>query len=244
MPGIRISEHLPRIARFMDHMAIIRSMNTKEGDHGQGTYYLHTGYAPRGPIQYPSLGSLVAKEVGTDEAAAAELRQHRPVSLLQPGRLQPRLPGAEVRPAVRRPTTTSSSTASRRRTTTSSSRCRTSPRSATSARTASTPASTCCEDARTDFVAQRPGVATEEPPDRLRAGGEADATAASKAFNLEDEPDKVRDAYGRNIFGQGCLLARRLVEQGVPFVEVTLGGSATTDSAGTRTRTTSSASRP
>jgi hypothetical protein len=49
-------------------------------------------------------------------------------------------------------------------------------------------------------------------------------TAASRAFNLEEEKDTVRDAYGRNLFGQGCLLARRLVEQGVPFVEVTLGG--------------------
>jgi uncharacterized protein (DUF1501 family) len=47
-------------------------------------------------------------------------------------------------------------------------------------------------------------------------------TAAAKAFNLEDEKDALRDAYGRNLFGQGCLLARRLVERGVPFVEVGL----------------------
>ena len=47
---------------------------------------------------------------------------------------------------------------------------------------------------------------------------------AAKAFDLDDEPAAVRDAYGRNRFGQGCLLARRLVERGVPFVEVTLGG--------------------
>ena len=42
-------------------------------------------------------------------------------------------------------------------------------------------------------------------------------------FDLTAEPDKTRDKYGRNLFGQGCLLARRLVEKGVPFVEVTLG---------------------
>src|SRR5271165_1565165 len=58
VPGIRISENLPRVAKFADEMGIIRSMNTKENDHGQGTYFLHTGYAPRGPIQYPSIGSL------------------------------------------------------------------------------------------------------------------------------------------------------------------------------------------
>ncbi len=49
-------------------------------------------------------------------------------------------------------------------------------------------------------------------------------TESAKAFDLDDEPAGVRDAYGRNRFGQGCLLARRLVERGVPFVEVTLGG--------------------
>jgi hypothetical protein len=49
-------------------------------------------------------------------------------------------------------------------------------------------------------------------------------TAASKVFNLDEEPAAIRDAYGRNLFGQGCLLARRLVELGVPFVEVSLGG--------------------
>jgi len=48
-------------------------------------------------------------------------------------------------------------------------------------------------------------------------------TSARKAFNLEDESPRVRDAYGRNLFGQSCLLARRLVEQGVPFVGVTMG---------------------
>src|SRR5262249_8810466 len=69
VPGIQISEHLPKISKFMEHMAIIRSMNTKENDHGHGTYYLPTGYAPRGPIQYPSIGSLVAAEIGSDEAA-------------------------------------------------------------------------------------------------------------------------------------------------------------------------------
>jgi uncharacterized protein (DUF1501 family) len=47
---------------------------------------------------------------------------------------------------------------------------------------------------------------------------------ARRAFDLDEEKDSLRDAYGRNLFGQGCLLARRLVEQGVPFVEVTLAG--------------------
>jgi uncharacterized protein (DUF1501 family) len=51
-------------------------------------------------------------------------------------------------------------------------------------------------------------------------------SAGAKAFNLDNEPSALRDAYGRNPFGQGCLLARRLVERNVPFVEVSLGGAA------------------
>jgi uncharacterized protein (DUF1501 family) len=49
-------------------------------------------------------------------------------------------------------------------------------------------------------------------------------SSAARAFNLDEEPAALRDAYGRNQFGQGCLLARRLVERGVPFVEVSIGG--------------------
>src|SRR5215210_4563531 len=62
VPGIRISEHLPKLARQMEDLAIVRSMSTKEGDHGRATFHLRTGYQPQGPIQYPALGSLVAKE--------------------------------------------------------------------------------------------------------------------------------------------------------------------------------------
>src|SRR5262249_11188577 len=47
---------------------------------------------------------------------------------------------------------------------------------------------------------------------------------AARAFDLSQEKDALRERYGRNLFGQGCMLARRLVERGVPFVEVTLGG--------------------
>jgi uncharacterized protein (DUF1501 family) len=52
-------------------------------------------------------------------------------------------------------------------------------------------------------------------------------SGASRAFDLSDEDAAVRDAYGRGQFGQGCLMARRLVEQGISFVEVTLGAQGT-----------------
>src|SRR5262244_1408507 len=67
-PGLKISEHLPKIAKFGDRMAIVRSMSTKEGDHERATFYLRTGYLPMGPIQYPPIGALVSKEIGLDDA--------------------------------------------------------------------------------------------------------------------------------------------------------------------------------
>src|SRR5438445_252849 len=67
-PGLKISEHLPKIAKFGDRMAIVRSMSTKEGDHERATFYLRTGYLPQGPIQYPPIGALVSKEIGLEDA--------------------------------------------------------------------------------------------------------------------------------------------------------------------------------
>src|SRR5262249_25739013 len=75
-----------------------------------------------------------------------------------------------------------------------------------------------------DFVKRRPGPAPLSHQAAYDRAAQLMRTVAARAFNLEEEKDSLRDAYGRNLFGQGCLLARRLVEQGVPFVEVTLGG--------------------
>src|SRR6266849_5796720 len=54
VPGIKVSEHLPKVARHMGHIALVRSMTSKEGDHGLATNYAHAGYPSRGPIQYPT----------------------------------------------------------------------------------------------------------------------------------------------------------------------------------------------
>ena len=73
-----------------------------------------------------------------------------------------------------------------------------------------------------DFLANRPGVPSFSHQSAYRRAVKMMRSSAAKAFDLDEEPAAVHDAYGRNPFGQGCLLARRLVERGVPFVEVTL----------------------
>ncbi len=86
----------------MDKMALIRSMSTKEADHGRATYQMRTGHLPGGPVQYPTLGSLFSKELEQPGAELPELRQHRTVSILQPGGLRAGLSGPAIRSAGRR----------------------------------------------------------------------------------------------------------------------------------------------
>src|SRR5262245_7897118 len=63
VPGLRFSEHLPKLAQMADRLAILRGMSTREGDHGRGTYLMRTGHMPEGAIQFPTLGSLLSKEL-------------------------------------------------------------------------------------------------------------------------------------------------------------------------------------
>src|SRR5919197_59173 len=63
VPGIKVSEHLPKVARQMKRLAIIRSMSTKEADHGRATYQMRTGHLPGGPVAFPTMGSLFSKEM-------------------------------------------------------------------------------------------------------------------------------------------------------------------------------------
>src|SRR5580692_2834364 len=84
VPGIKISEHLPRIAKQMQHMAILRSMSTKEADHGRATYTMRTGYVPSAAIQFPSLGSLVSHELEQKDAELPGFVSVAPFRFLSP----------------------------------------------------------------------------------------------------------------------------------------------------------------
>ncbi|MBI1913144.1 MAG: DUF1501 domain-containing protein, partial [Planctomycetes bacterium] len=84
-PGVRFSEHLPKLAKHGDKLAIVRSMKTKEADHGRATYLMRTGRPPGGPIQYPVLGSLVAKELERPDSELPGFVSIAPIRFLSPG---------------------------------------------------------------------------------------------------------------------------------------------------------------
>ncbi len=222
VPGIGISEHLPKIAGMAEHLAIIRSMSTKEGDHSRATYLLRNGYLPQPPVSYPTLGSLVSKELGNAAAALPNFVSVSPYRNLNPAAYAPGFLGSQYAPLVVGEARPSGD--------------RDSQDNDYGLRVAdlSAPAGVSPE-----VVTARLGI-LNSLNDRF-VGSHPDAPAigyrsaydqavrlmrgdAAKVFDLDEESDAVRNAYGRNRFGQGCLLARRLVERGVPFVEVTHGG--------------------
>lgn len=223
VPGIRISEHLPKISRQMDHMALIRSMKTREGDHARATYLMRTGYLPQGPIQYPTLGSLLSKELGDEEPSLPNFVSIAPNTFLSPGAFGPGFLGSKYAPLVvggmgRFPAVSPNSDQSSEfsfRVENLSPLAGTSPRQL-AARLE------LLRGLDDDFTARRPGIVTESHRSAYNAAIRMMSPESEAAFRLDDEPAALRDAYGRHPFGQGCVLARRLVERGVPFVEVSL----------------------
>jgi hypothetical protein len=225
VPGIQISEHLPKLAARMRHMAVVRSMSSKEADHGRATYLLRTGRVPGGPVKYPSFGAVLAKELGRDDAELPGFVSIGPFRLFSPaavgsGFLGPRyapliigenpgyvqaMPGEEANYEKSLKVQDLDAPAD------------------VPARRAFARGQLLAEMEQ-DFVADRSASTTLGHRTAYTRAVTLMRSAGGRAFDLSQEPDSLRDAYGRSLFGQGCLLARRLVERGVPFVEVTLNG--------------------
>jgi hypothetical protein len=223
VPGVSISEHLPKLAQQMEHVAVIRSMSTKEGDHSRATFVLRTGYLPQGPIHYPCLGSLVAKEFERDDAELPGCVSIAPYRSLSPAAFGPGFLGPQYAPLVvgdpfagrvQRPGVYDGSDLK--------------------VADLASPAGVglgqtdarldLLEGLARDFGAAHPGSPVLSHRSAYERAVRMMRSRATKAFDLGGEPSALRDAYGRNPFGQGCLLARRLVERGVPFVEIALSG--------------------
>ena len=223
VPGIRISEHLPRVARHMDKLALVRAMSTREGDHGRGTFYLRSGYLPQGPIQYPTLGSLVAKHIGTNDLPLPNFVSIAPYRVFSPAAYTSGFLGPQYAPLMVGEINNFNFQANSQDGYDQSLRVAdlAAPEGIESAQFDARVG--LLEDMERDFTSRHQTVAARSHQTAYDRAVRLMRTSARTAFNLGEETAAIRDAYGRNLFGQGCLLARRLVERGVPFVEVTLG---------------------
>src|SRR5262245_59469446 len=100
VPGVKISEHLPKLAKHADKLAIIRSMSTKEGDHDRASYQMRTGYLPQGSIQFPPLGALLSKELGSEESDLPNFVSIAPLKFSAPATYGPGFLGPQYAPLV------------------------------------------------------------------------------------------------------------------------------------------------
>jgi uncharacterized protein (DUF1501 family) len=207
LAGVQFAEYWPKTAQFMDKIALIRSMKSKEAEHDRAIALARTGYPLTPALRYPTFGSVVAMKradanfdlpafvrIGKPRIATRDVDhgvlgvKYSAFKIDEPGKLPPNV----------------------------------------------TPGSSA------DVLQRRLKLAGRFDAEFARAGG-SEAVSEKQAvydraslfvlsprfgtFDLARESDKLRDAYGRSSFGQGCLLARRLVEQGVSFVEVISTGS-------------------
>ena len=198
---VQICEHLPMMAQQMDKCSIVRSMSTREADHMRGRYYMHTGFAPNPNIKHPSYGSVVAHEIGSQR----DLEIPSFVSV-GGGSEGPGFLGMAYAPFS----------------VDSNGRVRNLDMGLTPDRlTQRTEALRLLE---TQFIKQNRGSAAMEHAKVVKKTLDLMTSDQMEAFRVERESEQIRERYGNNGFGRGCLLARRLVEAGVPFVEVNLGG--------------------
>lgn len=201
--GVKFSEHLPLVAEQADKLAVIRSMTAKEGNHDRAVYLMHTGYSPSTTLQHPSLGAWVSHELGDESSELPNFVSIRGASVgsgflgVQHGPFSIQKPGEGVRnlPLAK---DVDAARFSRRLEALAS--LQNDFRTETGRR----------EIASHDVVYQKAVRLMRSP--------------LAKAFEISQEPQELHKKYGDNDFGRGCLMARRLVEAGVKFIEVTLDG--------------------
>lgn len=203
--GVFISEHLPTVARQMHHGVVFNAMTSTQGAHAPGNYFAHTSYTQRGGTPHPSMGAWLAKFQGKGNptlpgSVIITPESRHPGAGFFEASLAPLLiqnPAMGLQHS-HRPATMSEADADYRRTLT--------------------------EQLDAGFRAEFDQRGVKAHADMYREAIGVMKSADLAAFDINAEPLAVRDAYGKNNFGQGCLLARRLVEHGVRFVEVSTSG--------------------
>jgi hypothetical protein len=203
VPGVQICELMPKIAQRMDRMCVIRSLNTKIADHGGGAKLMHFGRREEANLKYPDLGAVMARELGRADSLVPDYVTFYSQTEGRGG--PPRTAGflgARYNPMFLSDKST--------------------PENLSRLELIS-------ELDHTERAELRSLLTRRFMRGRETASLASHATAyervrglmaSERLFNIDEEPQSVRDQYGPTMFGQQCLIARRLVEAGTPFVGV------------------------
>jgi hypothetical protein len=199
---VQICEHMPMMAKNMDKLSIVRSMSTREADHMRGRYYMHTGYVPNPNVKHPSYGSVIAHEL----SATREDLEIPPFVSVGGNSEGPGFLGMAWAPFS----------------VNSNGQVRNLDMGIEPDRL--TQRMQALKMMESGFIDSNRGIAAGEHAKVLSKTLSLMTSDQMKAFKVMQEPEDVQERYGQTNFGRGCLMARRLVESGVPFVEVGLGG--------------------
>lgn len=203
VPGLHISELMPEMAKRMKHVCVVRGLNTRNGDHGSGAKLMMRGRRDEASLKYPDLGAVIAREMGRADSKVPDYvtfytqTEGRNMAPGDAGFLGARYAPMELT-------------------------------------TNNVPEFIRKLDAITDLDhRERAGLrdllgkqfARGRQSDAMYSQGEAyervrGIMASEKLFDIAQEPEKVRSRYGHTQFAEQVLIARRLVEAGVPFVRV------------------------
>ena len=201
-PGVQISEHLPKLAKLMHTGVIVRGMSTPEGAHGRAKYYGHTGYREgQGGITYPSLGAIASQELGSTSASVPNFvaigGRSYGSGFLGPKHqpLQVQSPDKGVEDLK---AIISEGQFNKR--------------------------VGLLQEMESAFFKEYKADAITDHKTAYERAVKLMQSKEAKSFDLALEPAASRAKYGTGRFADGVLMARRLVEIGVPFIEVSLGG--------------------
>ena len=200
---LQISEHLPETALVMDDLSVVRSMSTIEADHTRGDYFMHTGYRPEATATHPAFGSVVSYELG---GKRPELDIPAFISIGGGGG-DPGYLGMAHAPFV----------------VDANGQIR-NARSEWVDETRLQNRLAMLKVLENNFIESGRGDAPKAHRDVYEQAVNLMTSPQMDAFRVEQEDSGVRDLYGTSGLGRGLLMARRLVERNVPFVEVNYGG--------------------
>ncbi len=228
VPGIQIAQGWEKTAAMMKEIAVIRSMTNKEGQHDRATYQLHTGYIPSGSVKHPSFGANVAKEIAPADhelPAVVTIGEGRGMAISGTGAgflgvdYEPfHVSNAGSPPENVAPLGGNAKRFQRRL--------------------------GLLGRLEEEFAGRGGAVVVNNHRRIYDKSSKLVLSPDVKAFDLSGESDETKSLYGDSAFSKGCLLARRLVESGVTFVEVRSNGWDTHDNNFDRVKTNAAAVDP
>lgn len=206
LAGVHFAEHLPRLAAAANDLAVLRGMSTLEADHGRARYSMHTGYRQGvGGLIHPSIGAIVSSQLGTPADVLPNFVSIDPKNTGRAngagyaGPMHAPLEMMDPEKGVQNLAPRDDLNGFDRRL-------------------------QLFGEMERDFVGRLRSASAEGHQAMYQRAAALMHSPKVAAFDLSQEPAKAREAYGSSAFGDGCLLARRLVESGVKFVEVVLDG--------------------